>query len=184
MAPGAAVLRTRLWLTVLLDRRAADGPLGNSLKLADGPVPTILLYRGRRLERAQPGHFPFVTSRRRCRRPNNIAPKLPRLPQRSSASEVSLKSLKSLMKSLKVSYEVSYLKSLMDLTLKFSIPALIENEVLGSSSMEARLAGYIDGLPQFIGRDHLGIVPQGVPEPAALVLLVLALAGVTRLNRQ
>jgi hypothetical protein len=64
---------------------------------------------------------------------------------------------------------------IMDLTLKFSVQELVENGVLGPDSLQGRLAGYVDGVPQFIGRDSIGLVPRSgaVPEPATVLLLLL-----------
>jgi hypothetical protein len=73
---------------------------------------------------------------------------------------------------------------ILDLTLKFSIQEMIENGVLGPDSTVGRLAGYINGIPQFFGRDNLDVVPNkrwaAIPEPSTWILVtvgVLALFG-------
>ncbi|MGI9427606.1 MAG: PEP-CTERM sorting domain-containing protein [Bythopirellula sp.] len=66
-----------------------------------------------------------------------------------------------------------------DLTLKFSMRELLNNEVLGIDTVEGYLAGQtVEGV-QFAGRDLVQIVGKGptIPEPASLLLMLTGLTA-------
>jgi hypothetical protein len=72
-----------------------------------------------------------------------------------------------------------------DLTLKFSMRDLIDNEVIGAATVQGYLAGQLVDGTEIAGRDMVRIVPalKSIPEPSSLLLIlvgVLALANCRR----
>jgi len=76
---------------------------------------------------------------------------------------------------IRYSYEDVTGDGLPDLSMKFKIPAMIDNEVLGTLTTEGLLTGMLIDSTEFMGSDTIRIVgPSSVPEPTTMSMLMLA----------
>lgn len=83
---------------------------------------------------------------------------------------------KSPVSPLRGNYEDVNYDGLTDLTLKFSMRELLENEVIGAATVQGYLAGQLVDGTEIAGRDMVVIVPaaRGIPEPSSLLLILVA----------
>jgi hypothetical protein len=86
---------------------------------------------------------------------------------------------------LRSNYEDVDDDGLDDLTLKFSMQDLLDNEVIGAATVEGYLAGQlVDGIG-IAGRDMVIIVPaiKNIPEPSSVILILMGVLALTSCRR-